>query len=156
MIEPGLGFIASLCVISFIGALVYNLWRQRFYSKPRLARTQVSLEVDDDIIYLPHITSITEEYMYSISLLVCGFILGFALYMIFFFFDDFRSEPAGINMMLSVVLTIAGGLAGYAASLDKKTILWDSSGKAHELRLSEVERLEFKHEITKDIWRMHK
>lgn len=156
MLDMGLSFIAGLGAIALTAAILYGWWQRRFYERPKLARTQVSLELDDDVIFLHHIASITEEYVYSLFLMMSGFVLGFALYLTFFYFNDFRSQPPAQNIFLATVLTTAGGLLGYVGSLDKKTVIWDSAGKAHELRLPEVERIEFIQEVTKDVWKMWK
>jgi hypothetical protein len=154
--DQTLAFIVGLCLIGFVGSLAYNLWQGTFYKRPRLSRTQVSLEIDEDVIYLHHITAITEEYVYSLFLTLICFLLGFLLYLLFFFFNGLMYGSPAENIILSVVLTAVGGLLGYFASLDKKTVIWDASGRSHEVRLPEVERLEFTQEITKDIWRMCK
>jgi hypothetical protein len=154
--DLGLSFIIGLCFVCILAALVYRVWYSNFYRRPQLSRTQISLEIDDNTVYLHHIASITETYVYSIFLLLWGFILGFMVYLMFFFFNGFNSQSQEANIMLSATLTALGGLAGYITSLDKKLVIRDSGGKKHEINLPEVERVEFKQEVTKDIWRLYK
>jgi hypothetical protein len=154
--DLGLSFIIGLCFVCFLAAFVYRRWYSNFYKRPQLSRTQISLEIDDNTIYLQHIASITEEYVHSLFLMLWGFILGFILYLLFFFFDEFNMQSLEANTILSVTLTTLGGVIGYIASLDKKLVIRDSSGKTHEINLPEVERIEFKQEVTKDIWRLYK
>jgi hypothetical protein len=154
--DLGLSFIVGLCIICFLAVLVYHGWQRRFYRPHHLSRTQVSLEIDENTIYLHQIASITEEYVYSIFLLAWGFLLGFTLYLVFFFFNSFSEQAFWVNIILAVMLTSLGGVFAYIASVDKKTVVRDSSGKKHELNLADVDRLEFKQEITKDIWNLYK
>jgi hypothetical protein len=154
--DLGLSFIVGLCFVCFLAAYIYRMWYRNFYIRPQLSRTQISLEIDDNTVYLHHIASITEEYVYSKFLLFWGFILGFMMYLLFFFLNGFNSQSPTANILLSITLTTFGGLAGYVASLDKKLVIRDSGGKNHEINLPEVERVEFKQEVTKDIWRLYK
>jgi hypothetical protein len=151
-VDWGLRFIIGLCLIVFIGALIYRAWYTRFYRKPILSRTEVSLQIDEKTIYLPHIVSITEEYTYSVFLIVCGFALGFMTYLLCFLFLDFRTQGFTENVILSVVLATIGGASGYILGLSKKTVIHDSSGASHVLHLRDIETIEFTRELTKDLW----
>jgi hypothetical protein len=155
-VEWAVLFIVGMFSISFLGGVIYRLWYSNFYKKPSMSRTQVSLEIDERIIYLSHIASVTEEYVYSSFLMLSGFVLGFTIYLLFFLFTGFPARGLGENMLLSVILTAAGGVLGVVFSLTEQLVIRDSSGTKHVLRLNDFERLELKQELTKDIWKMHK
>ena len=149
-------FLGGIFLLGFLGGLLYKSWYSRFYSKPDLFRTEVSLEIGERVIYLHHIASITEEYVQSIFLTVCGFILGFAAYMMSFMLTNFPARGLQDNVFLSVMLTTFGGALGAMFSLSKQLVIHDASGTYHVLRLDDVERIELKQELTRDILKLDK
>lgn len=152
----GLRFIIGLCALAFLGTAAYNLWKSRYYRRPHLIRTEVSLQIDEDVIYFPQIVSVCEEYVHSSLLLVAGAAWGFLVHILVFFFMDLRLESFNANIASAVAFTFLGGLAGFGLSLSKKTVVRDSSGNVHVLHLPEVETVKFRRELTKDIWHYYK
>jgi len=153
--ENALLFVGSMFFLSFIAGALYRIWYSNFFVRPSLSRTKASIEIDEHVIYLKHIASITEEYVHSSFLMMCGFLWGFFTYAMFFFFTDLPGSGLTENMMLSVLLTTTGGVLGGIFTLSRQLVIHDSSGTSHVLHLSDVERIELKQEITRDIMRLY-
>ncbi|MFH0862494.1 MAG: hypothetical protein V1875_05620 [Candidatus Altiarchaeota archaeon] len=149
-------FLVGMFCVSFTGGVLYRLWYANFYRKPNLFRTQVSLEIDESVVYLNHISSITEEYVHSRFLMCSGFLLGFIVYLLLFTSTGISTSGTLQNMVASVTLTASGGILGILFSLSEQLIIRDSSGMSHILRLKDFERIELKQELTKDIWKLRR
>ena len=152
----GLTFVAGICFIAFTGAYLYYKWERYYFRRPNLFRTEVGLEVDDVTVYFPHIVSVSQEYVFSPVLFCVSAVFGFLSYLMFYLFLDFQSRGLSENVLLSIVLTTSGALIGYFATLKQRTVVRDSAGKRHILHLKEVEGIEFRQELTKDIWEYYK
>ncbi|MBD3389326.1 MAG: hypothetical protein GF416_09520 [Candidatus Altiarchaeales archaeon] len=152
----GLGFIIGLCAVSVLGAYIYSRWYAHFYKLPHLSRTEISLQIDEKVVYLPHVSSVREEFVFSMFLMLVTALLGFIVYLLAFYLLDMYLDGIMANMALAMLLTGLGGALGFALSLSKKTVIYESSGSHHTLHLKDIDTVQFRQELTRDIWDYYK